>query len=47
MFGYAYDFTPYVERTSIDEGYFDISARRMNIPGVSPIPRIGYSVRSV
>jgi DNA-directed DNA polymerase III PolC len=25
MFGYAYDFTPDVEQTSIDEGYFDLS----------------------
>ncbi|MGA3265881.1 MAG: DNA polymerase III subunit alpha [Verrucomicrobiota bacterium] len=28
MFGYAYDFTPTVEQTSIDEGYFDITANR-------------------
>ncbi len=28
MFGYAYDFTPDVEQTSIDEGYFDLSANR-------------------
>jgi DNA-directed DNA polymerase III PolC len=28
MFGYAYDFTPSVEQTSIDEGYFDITANR-------------------
>src|SRR5262245_56444809 len=28
MFGYAYDFTPDVERTSIDEGYFDLTANR-------------------
>jgi DNA-directed DNA polymerase III PolC len=26
MFAYAYDFTPEVERTSIDEGYFDLTA---------------------
>jgi nucleotidyltransferase/DNA polymerase involved in DNA repair len=26
MFGYAYDFTPDVEQTSIDEGYFDLTA---------------------
>jgi len=26
MFGYCYDFTPDVEQTSIDEGYFDLSA---------------------
>src|SRR5882762_5532095 len=28
MFSYAYDFTPDVEQTSIDEGYFDLSAAR-------------------
>jgi error-prone DNA polymerase len=28
MFAYAYDFTPEVERTSIDEGYFDLTANR-------------------
>ena len=28
MFGYAHDFTPDVEQTSIDEGYFDLSAVR-------------------
>jgi DNA polymerase-3 subunit alpha len=28
MFGYAYDFTPAVEQTSIDEGYFDLTANR-------------------
>jgi DNA-directed DNA polymerase III PolC len=28
MFGYCYDFTPDVEQTSIDEGYFDLSATR-------------------
>ena len=26
MFNFAYDFTPDVERTSIDEGYFDLTA---------------------
>ena len=26
MFSYAYDFTPEVEQTSIDEGYFDVTA---------------------
>ncbi len=25
MFSYAYDFTPDVEQTSIDEGYFDLT----------------------
>jgi DNA-directed DNA polymerase III PolC len=28
MFGYCYDFTPDVEQTSIDEGYFDLSCTR-------------------
>jgi DNA-directed DNA polymerase III PolC len=28
MFNFAYDFTPDVERTSIDEGYFDLTANR-------------------
>src|SRR5437867_8293691 len=28
MFSYAYDFTPDVEQTSIDEGYFDLSGNR-------------------
>src|ERR1017187_1236405 len=32
MFGYAYDFTPEVEQTSIDEGYFDITANRSKPP---------------
>jgi len=26
MFSYAHDFTPYVEQTSIDEGYFDLTS---------------------
>jgi DNA polymerase-3 subunit alpha len=28
MFGYCYDFTPDVEQTSIDEGYFDLTSNR-------------------
>src|SRR6266478_3080579 len=28
MFGYCYDFTPEVEQTSIDEGYFDLTGTR-------------------
>ena len=32
MFGVAYDFTPDVERTSIDEGYFDLTANRKRPP---------------
>jgi DNA polymerase-4 len=32
MFGYAYDFTPEVEQTSIDEGYFDLTANHRKPP---------------
>ncbi len=32
MFGYAHDFTPDVEQTSIDEGYFDLTANRSKSP---------------
>jgi len=32
MFSYAYDFTPEVEQTSIDEGYFDLTANRRQSP---------------
>lgn len=32
MFGYCYDFTPDVEQTSIDEGYFDLTANRKQPP---------------
>jgi DNA polymerase III alpha subunit/nucleotidyltransferase/DNA polymerase involved in DNA repair len=32
MFGYCYDFTPEVEQTSIDEGYFDLTANRTKPP---------------
>ena len=32
MFSYAYDFTPDVEQTSIDEGYFDLTANRKKPP---------------
>ncbi len=32
MFGYCYDFTPDVEQTSIDEGYFDLTASRRKSP---------------
>jgi len=32
MFGYCYDFTPDVEQTSIDEGYFDLSASHQKPP---------------
>lgn len=32
MFGYCYDFTPDVEQTSIDEGYFDLTGHRRQAP---------------
>ena len=32
MFSYCYDFTPDVEQTSIDEGYFDLTANRRKSP---------------
>jgi DNA-directed DNA polymerase III PolC len=32
MFGYCLDFTPEVEQTSIDEGYFDLTANRRKPP---------------
>jgi len=32
MFSYCYDFTPDVEQTSIDEGYFDLTANRRQAP---------------
>ena len=32
MFSYAYDFTPEVEITSIDEGYFDLAGQRQHAP---------------
>src|SRR3989441_191094 len=32
MFGYCYDFTPNVEQTSIDEGYFDLTANHRKPP---------------
>ena len=44
MFGYAYDFTPDVERTSIDEGYFDITANRSK-PSVEIAQTISRAIR--
>src|ERR1043165_5088645 len=32
MFNYCYDHTPDVEQTSIDEGYFDLTANRKKSP---------------
>ncbi len=39
MFGYAYDFTPDVEETSIDEGYFDLTGTR------KPAAEIALTIR--
>ncbi len=39
MFGYCYDFTPEVEQTSIDEGYFDLSGTR------KPAAEIALTIR--
>ena len=44
MFGVAYDFTPNVERTSIDEGYFDITANRSK-PSVEIALTISQAIR--
>src|SRR5579883_3359891 len=47
MFSYAYDFTPDVEQTSIDEGYFDLSGTRKAPAEVAAIIRkaIGQSLK--
>ena len=42
MFGYAYDFTPDVEQTSIDEGYFDLTANHKK-----PAVEIALTIREV
>src|SRR5271156_2636229 len=39
MFSYCYDFTPEVEQTSIDEGYFDLSGTR------KPAAEIALAIR--
>lgn len=44
MFSYAYDFTPNVEQTSIDEGYFDITANRSK-PSVEIAQTISRAIR--
>src|ERR1035437_2174384 len=44
MFDYGYDFTPDVERTSIDEGYFDITANRSK-PSVEIALTISQAIR--
>ena len=44
MFSYAYDFTPDVEISSIDEGYFDLSgARAAPARGSSPRSRESWA----
>src|SRR5690349_5478672 len=40
MFGYCYDFTPDVEQTSIDEGYFDLTANHKR-----PAAEIAQTIR--
>src|SRR3954471_22264329 len=40
MFNYCYDFTPEVEQTSIDEGYFDLSGTR------KPAAEIALKIRN-
>src|SRR4026208_2543563 len=40
MFGYCYDFTPDVEQTSIDEGYFDLTANHRH-----PAVEIALTIR--
>jgi len=44
MFGYAYDFTPNVEQSSIDEGYFDITANRSR-PSLEIAQTISKAIR--
>ncbi len=44
MFGYAYDFTPSVEQTSVDEGYFDLTANRSR-PSIEIARTIGRAIR--
>jgi DNA polymerase-4 len=46
MFGYAYDFTPNVEQTSIDEGYFDITANHSK-PYIEIAQTIGKAIRQL
>ncbi|GIX50175.1 MAG: hypothetical protein KatS3mg132_369 [Limisphaera sp.] len=44
MFSYAYDFTPEVEQTSIDEGYLDVTAQRGR-PAVEIADRLRRIIR--
>ena len=43
MFGYCYDFTPDVEQTSIDEGYYDLSGTKK--PPAEIAATIGKAIR--
>ena len=47
MFSYAYDFTPEVELSGIDEGYFDLTATRQPALEIAQIVRraIGQSLK--
>jgi nucleotidyltransferase/DNA polymerase involved in DNA repair len=47
MFSYAYDFTPDVEITSIDEGYFDLSGVRRSASEIAQTIRkaIGQTLK--
>ena len=44
MFGYAYDFTPDVEQTSIDEGYFDLTTNHSR-PAIEIALTISKAIR--
>ncbi len=44
MFSFPYDFTPDVERTSIDEGYFDLTANRTK-PASEIVLKISRAIR--
>jgi DNA polymerase-3 subunit alpha len=45
MFAYAFDFTPEVEVTGIDEGYFDLSGSRLNPREIAQTIRKAISQR--
>jgi DNA polymerase-3 subunit alpha len=45
MFSYCYDFTPDVEQTSIDEGYFDLTATRKPAAAIALTIRKAISQR--
>ena len=45
MFAYAFDFTPEVEITGIDEGYFDLSGTRLNPRDIAQTIRKAISQR--